>query len=156
MSSPPVNLRPAPFALGAFAFLMPFVTMSGEGVTFSGMDMTFGGTGQGQYVNGEPLVLIALALCASALYLSFGSSRDARKGAAAAGAIGAVLLMVTQSRLQSDVAREGMAHLSFRFGYWLALVSTAAGAGLGAATLGPAAAPPKETRPRANTDSSAP
>lgn len=68
--------------------------------------------------------------------------------------MGAVLLIVTESKLHSDTAKEGMAQLSFQFGYWLALVSMVAGAGLSAMTLSPAAEPaPEPTRGGPDPDS---
>jgi hypothetical protein len=132
-----LKFRPALFGLAVLCFLMPFVTLSCPGMSFSfsGTEVAFGTTVQGQKLDGQPLAALALGLAALGLFLSFNAARSAMKAAAAAGGAGAILLLFLQSQIQIDAGRQGPVQVSFELAYWLAVLALGGGAWLSVAAL---------------------
>lgn len=135
------KVSPAIFIVATLSFLLPFVTVScnGQKVTsLTGVELATGttveepqvfGPAQKKHVGGEPLALVA-GLCAIAgLGLSFLGSRLAI-APAVSGALGALFLLLLQSKLNSDVTKEaqGVFRLDYEAGYLLTLLFFIAGA----------------------------
>jgi hypothetical protein len=117
-----------------FCFLLPFTTMScpaGQ-FTFSGLEMVTGTTVADQKLSGEPLAALALLCAVVGLLLCFVKRTDSAADLVAAllGAAGGVLLLLLQAKVENDALKEGngLVHISFRFGFWLAILALAAGA----------------------------
>lgn len=140
-----INLKHIPpfgFLLTLFCFLLPFVTLScpaGQ-FTFSGLQIAKGttideqvfGGGEQREVKGEPLALAALLCALIGAGLGFLINRMARFVAVALGGLGAILLLILRSKIESDVLREGggMFQVSYGVGFWLAFLGFIVAAGL--------------------------
>lgn len=129
------KVSPALFIVTTLCFLFPFVTVSCNGqkvATFSGVQLATGttveqpqvfGPPQKKSVGAEPLATVA-GLCALAgLVLSFLGIRLAI-APAISGSVGALLLLLLQSKLNSDMTKQaqGMFRLDWEAGYVLSLV----------------------------------
>lgn len=126
------KFRPALFALALVCFLLPFVELSCPGMSysFSGIDVAFGTTVEGQKLDGQPLAAVALILAGLGIYVSLKVTESALKAATGIGGVGAILLFIVQSQVQGEAGRQGPVQVSFEVGYWLALVGLAGGAAL--------------------------
>jgi len=136
------KVSPAIFVVATLCFLLPFVTVScnnGQKVaSFTGVELATGttvdqpqvfGSAQKKHVDAEPLASVALLCAIAGIGLSFLGGRLAI-APAASGILGALLLLLLQSKLNSDLSKEaqGMFRLDFEAGYVLALLFLIAGA----------------------------
>ena len=137
MESSMLKLRPAPFVLAVVCFLMPFVTLSCMGLSqsFSGTEVAFGTTVEGKKLNGQPLAALALGLAGVGIFLSFKQTQNAKKAATAAGGLGAILLLLLQSQINTEAGRQGPVQVTFELAYWLAVIGLGGGAWLSVAAL---------------------
>jgi hypothetical protein len=137
------HIPPFGFLLTLLCFLLPFVTLScpaGQ-FTFSGLEIAkgttidepqmFGGVKQRE-VKGESLALVALLCAVIGAGVGFMGNRMARFVAVGLGGLGAVLLLLLRSKIESDVLREGggMFQVSYGVGFWLAFLGFIVAAGL--------------------------
>jgi zinc ribbon protein len=135
------KVSPAIFVIATLCFLLPFVTVSCNGqkvASLSGMELATGttveqpqvlGPAQKKNVGGEPLAAVAGICAIAGIGLSFLGARLAI-APAISGAAGALMLLLLQSKLSSDITKEaqGMFRLDFEAGYVLALLFFVAGA----------------------------
>lgn len=125
------RFRLAPFGLALFCFFLPFVTVSCPGgqYTFSGTDLVTGGTVEGQDLEGEPLAGLALVSAGLGLGVLMIKRRESDVMAIAAGALGAILLLLLKVKIENDVLQQGggMTAVSFGVGYWGSLLGLGAG-----------------------------
>ena|SRR5438270_5442484 len=129
------KVSPGLFVVTILCFLLPFITVSCNGqkvATFSGMQLATGttleepqmfGRPQRKHVDPEPMASLALICAAAGLALSFLGARAAL-APAISGAVGALLLVVLQSKLESDITRQaqGMFRLEYESGFVLTLI----------------------------------
>jgi len=129
------KVSPALFVVTILCFLFPFVTVSCNGqkvASLSGMQLATGTSVEQQQVFGpprkekvtaEPLATVALVCALAGLGLSFLGVRAAI-APAGAGALGALLLVILQSKLNSDITDkgQGMFKVEFEAGYVLVIV----------------------------------
>jgi hypothetical protein len=120
------------FAFAIFCFMLPFVTLScpGQTYTFNGIEASFGGSVEGEKLSGEPLFAFAFVALIVALATCFSKDRGVKLVSGVAGALAALLLLIGKGVLLERAVEEGrkMVRVSFNAGYWLALLSSAAGA----------------------------
>ena len=140
-----IHLPTGSFGIAVLAFLLPFITVgcngsSAEVAQFTGFNLMGGGSIQGQAVQGDwramvafGAVLLATVICA---VNANTASRDTARGvylfAAACGAVTAGMLFWVKSYLDGQVGSQGggIITVKYEFGYWIALLCSAAGAGL--------------------------
>ena len=129
------KVSPGLFIVTILCFLLPFITVSCNGqkvATFSGIQLATGttleepqvfGRPQQKHVDPEPVASMALICAVAGLVLSFLGARAAL-APAISGAVGALLLVVLQSKLESDLTRQaqGMFRLEYESGFVLALI----------------------------------
>lgn len=131
----------AAFALAVLCFFMPFVSVScaampSARVTLSGLNLATGTTvetpqGLGetrrQRVGPMPKASLALLLGVAACAIAFGKVQF--RVAAAFGGLGAVMLLLVRSELDSEILSEGQGLIvpSFEPGFWLAFAAFIAG-----------------------------
>ncbi|MFP4058513.1 MAG: FHA domain-containing protein [Candidatus Brocadiia bacterium] len=141
------KLSPAGFAAVVLAFFLPFLHISCEGerlATFRGIDMVvgkkleqseeledIGGAGdEGEQGGIEGLAVVAFVAALAGLVLGFFKRRGTLLGAAIAGGLGVLFLLLLRVKLASDFREfEGMVKLEYTVGYWLAMVLFLAAAG---------------------------
>lgn len=150
-----VKYRRLPFGATLIAYFLPFVSMTcmGQKLSFTGMQVAFGTSIEGQRLNGEPIAILVLVLAIAALVSSWQTAKSALlKAEIACGAGGTLLLLALASKVRGSGTAKGVV-VGMEFGYGLALVSLLAGGviaalllyGSGAPVTAPAADPPPTT-----------
>lgn len=124
------------FVLIALSFLLPFVAASCNGqrvVQLTGLELVTGtsvqtpssyGYASKRSVDPEPLAVIAFIAILAGIAFAFVKGRAGNILSVLAGAVGFISLLLLQSKLNSDAAREGASilQLDFLAGFWIALV----------------------------------
>jgi hypothetical protein len=134
----PLMIRPSMFVLAGVMFVLPFVTMSCPGgtFTFTGLQLAMGTSVQEQQplgpprtrrISAEPLASIALAVVVLGAAVGFASGSAGRTVSAGAAVVGGVLLLALKSKIESELQKQafGLFQVKFGLGYWGALLSYA-------------------------------
>lgn len=141
-------LSPAGFAGILLLFAFPFVTLTCErqrAASFTGVQLVTGttvdqsnlGRGQAEPVGGRLWARIALVCAVAGVALGFVKTRLGAKAPAAAGAAGAISLVLLKASIGGDVLRqgEGMLQARYTLSFWVAMLLFVALAVLHTATL---------------------
>ena len=141
-------LSPAGFAGIVLLFAFPFVALTCEGeraASFTGVQLVTGttvdqsnlGRGQAEPVGGRLWARVALACAVFGAALGFVKTRLGARGPAAAGAAGAISLLLLRVSVNADVLRqgEGMLRTRYALAFWLAMLLFVGLAVLHGATL---------------------
>ncbi|MGA2656531.1 MAG: hypothetical protein ABSH34_03330 [Verrucomicrobiota bacterium] len=139
------QFRAAPFVLALLCFLLPFITISCQGVkavSLTGLQLAAGTTieqrdpitGQAhrEKIPSETSVLLVLLCTAAAAGLCFASGRSGALLPAVAGAAGFLLMLVAKSHFDSQTLEQGRGVLAvgYEMGFILTCLLLLAGAGL--------------------------
>jgi len=140
-----MHLPTGSFGIAALAFLLPFVTVGCNGsnaqvAQFSGVNLMGGGNVQGQAVQGDWHLMVAFGALVFAVIVCLVNSgaiqaQHARANynlAIVCGVVAAGMLFWVKSYLDGQVSSQGggVITVKYEFGYWIALLCSAAGAGL--------------------------
>lgn len=152
------KLSLAAYALALACFLMPFLEVSCQGrrlASFTGLQLAVGVSlnepqmfGPARKREVSPDLLIVTVLGLTVLGLAFGLRGGSLTGpGGAAGLISSVLLLVFKAKTDNAVASqaEELLQTHYGFGYWAALLLSAAGGALALATRRAETAPEAET-----------
>jgi hypothetical protein len=126
-------------------FFMPFLTLSCQSqdlMTLSGVQLGTGatmsqpslyGSAQSRQIPAEPLATLVIIAAGTGLATTFVlKHRKDSIGSTAAGAAGAILLLILKSKIDGDILQQGqaMVRVRYEFGFWLAFLLFVAATGL--------------------------
>jgi len=126
-----LKITPALFVLSLLLFLLPWVNVSCGGqtvVSISGFEMVTGtqvsaqsqyGRSRSQKVETEPIAILLLLVTIAGL-IGFTKFKNIYMIEAILGAVGIILMIVLQLKLNVDAGKERFG-LSWQFAYWLNL-----------------------------------
>lgn len=130
------RISPILFVLCIVSFFFTFVEISCQGqkvVSLSGIQLATGtsvdqpqmfGPAKKEKIAMEPFALLALLAAIAGAAVFFMAAAMKEKISAIAGAVGAICLLITHSRLDDEIVKrgQGMFQVSFGMGYSLALL----------------------------------
>jgi hypothetical protein len=131
----PPAISPVSLGLALFCFLLPFVNVScgGAAISFTGVDLAFGTTVQGEKVSGDPFASLAFLGALGALALSVLRKRVPQLGSSVTAAVAALFLLLLRARIKSALQRQGLGAFSVVYepAYWLSWIGLMGGALVG-------------------------
>ncbi len=132
---------PAAFGLAILCFVLPFTHISCQGervASLSGLQLVVGTEISGaelqgfgdmrdasrEKVNPEPLAILALVIAIVGVAVGFRKDKKGRIASIAAGAAGAVVLLLLKLKIDNEVATEGegLLEVAYGSGYYLAFL----------------------------------
>jgi len=140
-----IHLPTGSFGLAVLAFFLPFITVgcngsSTEVAQLSGFNLMGGGSVQGQSMPSDWHLMVAFAAAVMATLfcavnvstLSINTAKGVYFFAAAFGIVAAGMLYWVKSYIDGQVSSQGggIITIKYEFGYWIALIGSAAGVGL--------------------------
>ncbi|MFN3396681.1 MAG: zinc-ribbon domain-containing protein [Thermodesulfovibrionales bacterium] len=145
----PKKLSPAIFGIALICFFLPWINVSCQGqkvMSFSGIQLVTGttieeptmfGPAQKRKVKSEAFALLTFLSAIAGLVLSLMKNKKGTIGTIVSGCAGIVLLLMLESKLDSDIKKEtaGMLQLNYDIGFYLTLVLFIAVAGINAYSI---------------------